>query len=144
MTTEHDKPIILFDGVCNLCQSSVQFVIRHDRRARFRFAALQSDIAQQLLEELEYEGDSLSSIVLVSDGQCFRKSRAALRIARQLDGVWPMIYFLFFWIPPFISDVVYDFVGNRRYRWFGKKEECWIPDESLQSRFLSDTTRGAD
>lgn len=144
MTTEHPNPIVLFDGVCNLCQSSVQFVIRHDRRSRFRFAPLQSVVARQLLENLDYDDDGLSSIILISDGQYFQKSRAALRIARHLDGAWPLFYFLFFWIPPFISDTVYDFVGNRRYRWFGKKEECWIPNESLKSRFLSGTSSGID
>lgn len=132
----HHLPIILFDGICNLCESSVQFVIRHDRRSRFRFAPLQSAAGRRVLGELQYEADELSSVVLVDHGDVFRKSRAALKIARQLDGAWPTFYFLFFWVPPFIADKVYDYIGNRRYRWFGMKEDCWIPDQSLQARFL--------
>lgn len=128
--------IVLFDGVCNLCQSSVQFVIRHDRQSHFRFAALQSDTGQQLLDDLGHSADELSSMILVSDGRVFQKSRAALRIARQLDAGWPILYYLFFWIPTFISDWVYDFIGDRRYHWFGKKDECWLPDDNLRMRFL--------
>jgi predicted DCC family thiol-disulfide oxidoreductase YuxK len=136
MHDERHPPIILFDGICNLCESSVQFVIRHDRRSQFRFASLQSVSGRRILDELESESDELSSIVLVDEGVLFRKSRAALRIVRKLDGAWPALYFLFFWVPPFVADMVYDYIGNRRYQWFGMKEECWIPDESLRARFI--------
>jgi predicted DCC family thiol-disulfide oxidoreductase YuxK len=139
MPTEHRHPIILFDGVCNLCARSVQFVIRNDRDGRFRFAPLQSVAGQRLLGEHRYRDSELSSVLLIEDGQIFRKSRAALRIAHNLDGAWPVFYFLFSWVPAFASDWIYDFIGNRRYRWFGRKQECWIPDEDLQSRFLEDS-----
>ena len=133
------SPVILFDGVCNLCEKSVRFVIRRDREARFKFASIQSDFGQRQLQEMGYQHDSLSSMLLIQDGLLFRKSKAALRIARQLDGAWPLFYYLFFWVPPLIADPVYDFVGSRRYRWFGMKDECWIPDTDLSDRFLDQT-----
>jgi len=83
-------PLILFDGICNLCESSVQFVIKHDKRARYRFASLQSDAAQQVLNEYAYDDDELGSVLLVADGRVYQKSRAALRIAKHLDGGWPI------------------------------------------------------
>jgi predicted DCC family thiol-disulfide oxidoreductase YuxK len=138
MLDDSQHPIVLFDGVCNLCERSVQFVIRNDRDAKFRMASLQSVPGQRLLAGFHYVEDELSSVLLIENGKLFRKSRAALRIARRLDGAWPLLYYLFFWIPPSISNLVYDFIGNRRYRWFGKKEECWLPTDKLRSRFLDD------
>lgn len=138
MASNDGHPLILFDGVCNLCQRSVQLVIRNDRAGRFRFASLQSAAAAEILREHDYEHDELSSVLLVSGDHIYRKSRAALRIARRMDRLWPIFYYLFFWVPPFLADPLYDFIGNRRYRWFGKKESCWIPDEDLSSRFLDD------
>jgi predicted DCC family thiol-disulfide oxidoreductase YuxK len=132
------QPLILFDGICNLCESSVQFVIRHDKSARYRFASLQSDAAQRVLREYAYDDEELGSVLLVADGRIYQKSRAALRIAKYLDGGWPILYYLFFWIPPVLADVIYDFIGNRRYQWFGQKDECWIPDEHLRKRFVKD------
>ncbi len=131
-------PLILFDGICNLCESSVQFVIRHDKRERYRFASLQSDAAQRVLKEYAYDDDELGSVLLVADGRVYQKSSAALRIAKYLDGGWPILYYLFSWIPTGLADIVYDFIGNRRYKWFGKKDECWLPDEHLRKRFLED------
>lgn len=134
-----DGPVVLFDGICNLCERSVQLVVRNDRAARFRFAPLQSDVAARLLKQHEDNHEELSSMVLIERGQLFRKSRAALRVARQMDGLWPLMYYGFAWIPLFIADPVYDFIGRRRYRWFGEKSECWVPTEDLRSRFLSDS-----
>lgn len=133
-TTAH--PVLLFDGVCNLCESSVRFVIRRDRKARFRFASLQSAAADRLLEAFDFRGDTLGSVVLIDGGRLYLKSRAALRVSRQLDGAWPLLYYLLIWIPRPVSDAVYDFIGRRRYRWFGRKEECWLPEPSLEARFL--------
>ncbi len=130
------QPLILFDGVCNLCQSSVQFVIRNDSAEQFRFAALQSDIAQSILREYSYAHDELSSMLVLIEGELYRESRAALEIAKRLDWPWPLCYYLAFWVPAFIADRIYRFVGKRRYRWFGKKEECWIPDAGLAARFV--------
>jgi predicted DCC family thiol-disulfide oxidoreductase YuxK len=130
------RPLILFDGVCNLCQRSVQFVIRNDSGGVFRFTSLQSDTAMLVLERLEYPGDRLDSVLLIVDGHLYAKSRAALQIAKRLDGLWPTFYYLFFWVPALLADWVYTFIGNRRYRWFGRKEECWIPDRDLSDRFI--------
>lgn len=130
------RPLILFDGVCNLCQRSVQFVIRNDTGGIFRFASLQSEAAMLVLERLEYSDDRLDSVLLIVDGRLYAKSRAALQIAKRLDGPWRTFYYLFFWIPAFLADWVYTFIGNRRYRWFGRKEECWIPDRDLLDRFI--------
>jgi len=138
MSTVENHPIVLFDGVCNLCESTVQFIIRRDKAARFRFAALQSAVAQQWLSDCRYADDELSSVLLIVDGRVYKKSRAGLQIVRRLDGAWPLLYYLSFWVPQFIADPIYDFIGNRRYRWFGKKEECWIPTEDLRQRFLDD------
>lgn len=133
-----DNRLILFDGVCNLCQRSVQLVIRNDSKRRFRFASLQSQAAAEILRQHRYHEADLSSVLLIEDGRLYRKSRAALRIARQMEGLWPTLYYLFAWVPRLIADPVYDFIGARRYRWFGMKAACWIPDKSLKDRFLED------
>jgi predicted DCC family thiol-disulfide oxidoreductase YuxK len=143
MTPTDGHPLILFDGVCNLCESSVRFVIKRDADATFRFAPLQSDVARDLLQAFDYDHDSLSSMLLIDDGELYRRSRAALKIAKRLDGAWPLFYYLFFWVPRFLADPVYDFIGKRRYRWFGMKEECWIPDENLRRRFVDEPPSNA-
>jgi len=136
MPREPAQPIILFDGVCNLCEKSVQFVIRNDRSARFRLASLQSPAAQQLLENARYEHDALSSVLLLTGGRLYRRSQAALQICRRLNGPWPVLYYLFAWVPTPLADRVYDYIGARRYRWFGRKEACWIPAPELAARFI--------
>jgi len=133
-------PVILFDGVCNLCESTVHFVVGRDRNKQFRFASLQSEAAQQILSNHQYDFDTLSSVLLIVDGHLYRKSRAALQIVRRLDGAWPLLYYAFFWIPKFIADPIYDFIAKRRYKWFGMKSECWIPDDDLRQRFIDETT----
>lgn len=134
--TEH--PLVLFDGICNLCESTVLFIIRRDKNARFRFAPLQSAVAEKYLANFEIDNGDLSSVLLIVNGEVYRKSRAGLQIAKRLDGAWPMLYYLSFWIPRFFADPIYDFIGNRRYRWFGIKGECWIPDSDLSSRFIDE------
>ena len=96
-----------------------------------------------LLKEMDYRDDNLASVLLIVDGRLFRKSRAALRIAKRLDRPWPLFYYLFFWVPSFLGDWIYSFIGNRRYQWFGKQEECWIPSADLASRFI-DQDQAAD
>jgi predicted DCC family thiol-disulfide oxidoreductase YuxK len=130
-TAEPDRPVILFDGVCNLCAGSVRFVIARDSRRQFRFASLQSASAQRLLGSR----DRLESMVLVADGKVYRKSTAALLIARRLDGLWPLLC-AFLVIPKFLRDAVYDWIGRRRYRMFGKRDVCWTPQPELADRFL--------
>ena len=125
-------PIVLFDGVCNLCTGSVRFVIARDSRRQFRFASLQSSVAERLLGRR----DTLESVVLVEDGRTYRKSTAALRIVRRLDGLWPLLSVLLV-IPRPLRDAVYDWIGARRYRWFGRTDACWTPQPELADRFLA-------
>jgi len=138
MDAEIAHPVVLFDGACNLCERTVHFIVRRDKHARFRFASLQSVAAQQLLSDHQYAHDELSSVLLIADGMLFRKSRAGLQIAKRLDGAWSLLYYLCVWVPKFIADPVYDYIGNRRYQWFGKKAECWIPDDELRRRFIKE------
>jgi predicted DCC family thiol-disulfide oxidoreductase YuxK len=132
--------IILFDGVCRLCERSVQFVIRHDPFAKFIFAPLQSDYAHGLIEELGlsmkelFDGD-LNSFVLIANGTLSLRSDAWLSICGQLDG-WPSLLRVFRIVPHFIRDAVYDFIGRHRYQWFGKNSECVIPTPDIQQRFM--------
>lgn len=135
---EAAKPLILFDGVCNLCERSVMFIIRNDRAGHFRFCSLQSDAAKTILDEYKHGNDTLASVLLLSNGELYKRSRAALRIARHLDGLWPAFYYLFFWVPTFVADPIYNFVGKRRYKWFGRKDACWVPDAELRRRFIDD------
>lgn len=127
-------PIILFDGVCNLCSASVQFIIRNDKKGLFRFASLQSESGKHLLEQFGLKGD-MGSVVLLENRKVYQYSTAALRIARRLDGGWPLLYGLMI-VPPFIRNGVYRFIAKNRYRWFGQKQACWVPAPALQSRFL--------
>lgn len=128
---------ILFDGVCNLCNGFVQFVIARDPSARFCFASLQSAAAASLLKEAGLQTPAPDSIVLVEDGRLSFRSDAALRIVRHLSFPWPLAYG-FIVVPKFIRDRVYDFVAAHRYRWFGRREACMVPTPDLRRRFLSD------
>lgn len=127
--------IILFDGVCILCSKLVRFVIDRDAAKRFKFSPLQSHTARQLLIEQKNELPELNSIVLIYKGKAYYKSSAALRIAGALDGPWRALVILLI-VPRILRDAVYDYVGNRRYRWFGRMNECWIPSEDVRDRFL--------
>ena len=134
-TAEAGRPVILFDGVCNLCTGSVRFVIERDARKQFRFASLQSPVAQKLLGAQAHDGDRLESVVLVVGERTYRKSTAALLIARRLDGLWPLLA-AFLLIPRPLRDAVYGWIGKRRYRLFGKRDACWRPQPELAERFL--------
>ena len=136
--TQHAERLVLFDGVCNLCSSTVRFIIQRDPEKRFRFASLQSPLGQRLSGELGLRG--LDSIILLVDGKAQRKSSAALEILRTIGGPWTLMY-VFFIVPVPARDWVYDFVGNRRYRWFGKTDQCWIPDRDISDRFLDASTK---
>jgi predicted DCC family thiol-disulfide oxidoreductase YuxK len=129
-------PVILFDGVCNLCQFSVNFIIDRDPTARFRFAALQSGIGRQLLREMGQNPDQLDSVVLIEDGRFYQKSAAALRICRRLSGLWPVLFYLFGWWPTALKDPIYDWIARNRYRWFGKQDTCRMPTPELRGRFI--------
>jgi predicted DCC family thiol-disulfide oxidoreductase YuxK len=127
--------IILFDGVCNLCERSVQTVLKNDRAAYFRFASLQSEAGQQLLQQYGLPQQELNSFVLIENGKAYTRSTAALRVARKMNGAWKLLY-PFIFLPPFLRHAVYDFIARNRYRWFGQKQECWLPKPEWAGRFL--------
>ncbi|MCZ4244751.1 thiol-disulfide oxidoreductase DCC family protein [Pedobacter punctiformis] len=131
-----DQPVILFDGVCNLCNASVQFVIEHDSKQLFKFAALQSDYAREVLKPFKVNPEELNTTMLIENGKLYKRSSSALRVAKHLNGLWPMLYG-FMIIPKFIRDWVYDIIANNRYKWWGKQESCWVPTPELKSRFYS-------
>jgi predicted DCC family thiol-disulfide oxidoreductase YuxK len=126
---------VLFDGVCNLCNGAVNFIIDRDPSGYFRFAPLQSDVAERLLAETDAADATLDTIVLVEDGTAYVRSTAALRIARRLSGPWPLFY-AFLAVPRPLRDAVYDWVAAHRYRWFGRREQCRVPTPDLKARFL--------
>ena len=131
-----DSPIILFDGVCNLCNASVQFIIERDPTAIFRFTALQSDFGQSILAKNSVNTEGGDSVILVENGQVYDRSTAALRIARRLSGGIKLLY-VFIIVPRPIRDFVYKIIAKNRYRWFGKQDACWMPTKELKARFLT-------
>src|SRR5947207_1967890 len=120
------NPIILFDGICNLCNSSVQFIIQNDPKSTFKFASLQSDAGKAILSQFSLSSDQLYSVLVIRKGHLYDRSRAALEIARQLKGLWPLLY-AFIIVPPFIRNFIYDWISRNRYRWFGVRNECMMP-----------------
>jgi predicted DCC family thiol-disulfide oxidoreductase YuxK len=130
------QPLILFDGVCNLCTHSVQFVIQRDAKQQFRFASIQSDLGQKVLQQYGLSTTKINTVVLLNNNQIYTHSTAALHIAQHLGGLWQLAS-LALWIPAPLRDMVYTFVAQNRYRWFGKQESCWLPTPELKNRFLS-------
>lgn len=136
-TSSPPSDVILFDGVCNLCNGFVQFVIPRDPRARFRFASLQSSAAAALLNGRRSRGPLPDSVLLLQDGRLFTQSDAALRVAKGLTFPWNLAY-AFVVVPRPLRDVVYAWVARNRYRWFGKRDVCMVPTPELRTRFLND------
>ncbi|MCH6235527.1 thiol-disulfide oxidoreductase DCC family protein [Cognataquiflexum rubidum] len=135
MRIQDKYDIILFDGVCNLCNNAVDFVIRRDKNDRFKFGALQDKATKSILKEYKINQNYIDSIILIRGDQVFYKSKAALEIARNLGSLWPAMY-IFSIVPSFIRDPVYDWIARNRYRWFGKKETCRIPSPKEKQKFL--------
>ena len=135
MNKQLTHSIILFDGVCNLCNGAVNFVIKRDPRNVFKFTPLQEKQGVLLLKKHAVDARKLDSIVLIENGNVYIKSSAALRIARKMSNLWPLFFVLLI-IPRFIRDGVYDFIAKNRYKWFGKKEQCMIPTPGLREKFL--------
>lgn len=129
------NPIILFDGVCNYCNSVVNFVIRQDKKNIFRFSPLQSPMAQRLLEQYGLPASRPDSMLLIDSGRIYHHSSAVLRLYQRLPWYWKWTQ-LFWIIPKFIRDAVYDFIARNRYKWFGKKEECMVPGDDVKERFI--------
>ena len=132
MKQEH---IILFDGVCNLCNAAVQFVIRRDRSAKFQFASLQGSAGQELLKLHRLPLNDLHSFVYIENGKAYTKSTGALRVCKQLSGFSILLYG-FIIVPKFFRDRVYDIIARYRFKWFGRRNECMIPTAELKARFL--------
>lgn len=128
-------PVLLFDGVCNLCNASVNFVIDHDHAGRVKVGAIQSDAGQALLREYHLDPAYLDSLVLLDDGRAYVKSDAALRLARYLDGPWAWLDVLRA-LPKGLRDTVYDVIAKNRYRWFGVRDACRLPTPELRDRFI--------
>ncbi|NUN99300.1 MAG: thiol-disulfide oxidoreductase DCC family protein [Saprospiraceae bacterium] len=128
-------PILLFDGVCNLCNASVQFILKRDRKGIFRFASLQSPTGQALLRFAGLPTDEINSTVLFENGTPYLRSDAGLRVVRRLSGGWPLLYGLIA-VPRPLRNRIYDWIAHNRYRWFGKQESCLMPAPEWKSRFI--------
>ncbi|TGN20542.1 thiol-disulfide oxidoreductase DCC family protein [Leptospira idonii] len=136
-TVNPTKPILLFDGVCNLCNKVVQFTIRRDAQAKFQFASLQSEAGQNLLKRFHLPQADFDSFVLIEGDRHYLRSTAGLRVLLGLGGFWKIFYILIF-VPETIRDFVYSRIANSRYRLFGKTDACMLPTPELKSRFLDD------
>ena len=133
---EQSKKIILFDGVCNLCNNSVQFVIKRDVNDVFQFAALQSETGKRLLTERNIDTQEVDSIILIEPNIAYyTKSTAALEIGKHLKGV-KAISSILLWLPEALRNIVYDFIARNGYKWYGKKDNCMIPSEEIKSKFI--------
>ncbi|MBA9074966.1 putative DCC family thiol-disulfide oxidoreductase YuxK [Flavobacterium gossypii] len=131
-----DKKIILFDGVCNLCDSSIQFIIKHDKKDLFRFVALQSEIGMEIIKHIGVDTSKIDSILLYEPGKAYYyKAEAALKIAKELGGIYTAISW-FGILPKFLTNSVYDYIAKNRYKWYGKKDACMIPTPELKAKFL--------
>ena len=131
------KKLILFDGVCNLCNGAVLYVIKRDKKDVFRFASLQSDLAHQFIKERGIDTNTTDSIILIEPGVAYyTRSTAALEIAKEFGGIWNLLRPFHYILPVRLRDAIYDFVARNRYRWFGKKDSCMIPTPELRARFV--------
>lgn len=136
MAQQGDHPILLFDGVCNYCNSWINFIIRHDKKKKFKFAALQSNIGKKLLKQYDIS-EQQESVVLIYNDKAHIKSTACFHICYHLGGIYSLMFALVI-IPAFISDFYYDIIARNRYKWWGKKDSCMIPNAEERERFLVD------
>lgn len=131
-----EAPILVFDGVCVLCSRSVQFVLRHDRERKFRFATVQSETGRRLMIENGFDPAQPSSVLLIENGQAFAESSAALRVLESFGGAWNIFAMALRIVPRALRDAIYRAVARRRYRWFGKTDACYLPQPADAGRFL--------
>jgi len=131
-----EKQLILFDGVCNFCNGSVNFIIKRDPSEKFVFAPIQSVLGQVMVDKYELESKP-DTIALIANGQCYIMSDAALTVARQMSGLWPLMR-IFFIVPKKVRDFLYVVFGRNRYRWFGKRDHCAVPMPDIRARFVGD------
>lgn len=127
------KAIVLFDGDCNFCDASVQFIIKRDPKAYFQFASIQSEVGQRYVEQFQLQ--TIDSVIVIEDNHAYTKSSAALKIAKRFSGLWKLLLIAKV-IPSPIRDKVYDYIAKNRYKWFGKKEVCHLPTKEERERFL--------
>ena len=132
---DNNQNILLFDGVCNLCNGVVQFIIKRDKEGKFKFAALQSEAGQGILKKFGLPLDDFESFVFVHGDKYYQKSTAALHVARELGGIWKLFYF-FIILPKSFRDFLYSLIANSRYKIFGRQDSCMIPTPELKGRFL--------
>ena len=132
----NQQKIILFDGICNLCNASVIFILQHERQPAFKFASIQSEAGQKLLNGCGLPSDYNQAVILIDDGKPYFGATAALKIGQTLKFPWSFLSSVVFIVPKFIRDWVYNQIALHRYQWFGKREFCLIPSKSLKSRFL--------
>jgi predicted DCC family thiol-disulfide oxidoreductase YuxK len=133
--SNNTKSIILFDGLCNFCNASINKIIELDKKNKFKFAAIQSEAGKKLLTEFSTDFSKTDSILLIENKIVLSKSTAVLKIAKQLSGVYKLCY-AFIIIPTFMRDLIYDLIARNRYKWFGKKESCMIPTKEVSGKFL--------
>lgn len=132
----NEQPIILFDGVCNFCNSAVNFVIKRDKKGRLFFTPLQGSTGRQLLKQYDLPLTEMNSFVFIDKGKAYTRSTASLKVCRYLSGLWPLCYG-FIIVPAFIRNGIYDWISRNRYKWFGVREQCMIPTPDVKARFLS-------
>ena len=132
----HKHPILLFDGVCNVCDSSINFIIKRDKEGKYRYASLQSETGQELLKKFNLPTNDFDSFVYVDGDSYYTKSSGALKVLKGLGGLWS-IFYAFIIIPKPIRDAVYSLIAQNRYKWFGKKDECMIPSPEIRERFYN-------
>ncbi len=135
MMETKDKGLILFDGVCNFCNSSVNFIIRKDKQDNFRFLALQSERGQKIVKQYNLDPENLQTVILLQNGKIYTRSTAALRVAKQLSGGWKLFYG-FVIVPPVIRDFFYNIISKNRYKWWGQRDSCMVPGPEVRKKFL--------
>ena len=130
-----NEKIILFDDICNLCNRVVLFIIKRDPQAKYMFASLQSDSGKKILLKFGISTSDFDSFVLINDNKYFSKSSASLRVFKELNGLWRLL-FVFIIVPPFMRDFIYNIIAKNRYKVFGKRDSCMVPSPAIQNRFL--------
>ncbi|MEO6722773.1 MAG: thiol-disulfide oxidoreductase DCC family protein [Ferruginibacter sp.] len=130
-----DQPIILFDGVCNLCNGAVNFVIKKDKKSRLKLGAIQSEQGQDLLKNYGLSTSEMNTFIFIENEKAYTRSIAALKVSKYLGGLWPMFYG-FIIVPKFIRDGIYNWIAKNRYNWFGRKDQCMMPTPEVRQRFL--------
>jgi len=132
----NQQPIILFDGVCNFCNSAVNFTLKRNTKANIFFAPMQNEAGQKLLQQYNLPADDMQSFIFIENGVVYKQSTAALKVCRHLRRVWPLCYGLII-VPKFIRDGIYNWIAKNRYKWFGVRQACMIPTPEVRARFLN-------